>query len=878
MMKDRALTALLLAAVLTAACGCGEEEPPAPATPPARPETAPATRPAPAPETEPASLPDAAPATATTATTLAIASTAAFERDLDRVLALQADARFSDALDLVRDLQSSYRRGEPSRRLRELDYRLKEQRREAMGLPFAVRQLAAESPAAVQVAVDKLLDAGDVGRIFLRKAVREGEPPVAGKAADVLADARDPQTAEAILSRLESDSPEELSAALGEAAAHAAGLFEGAEIDRFAALAQRPDAVGAAAARALSARLKWRVAERLKAEAEAEAAAKAEGADEAAGKENEGAAPDGAIATTQATRPVAATQPTQPARDVIAEALVDVLTDAEHPGRVVAAEGLLVLLGDGLDRDRVAFNEKVGSPDAFAGLRRFVAGRLDADAPAASEWALRHGRPVEVVLAGLWGDYRDHEFKNHYFHRVDERLHWENHQFGYPGNRTDYLGVRWSGRLLVPETGEYTFSFTVEDKVSLAIDGETVSPEGKEPVEVRLTEGAHAIALEYVEINGNEYLTVKWRGEDLRDQVLGGEHLRTRNRPLIHALKLETAAGEEAAGHVEALKQLVDALDADVLGELLTLTKDEGGEPSRNAADVLVAFFRSRAKSDPAAFDKAADAEGAFAALQEFVATRLTAGEPAAAGWARARAHAVGLIAIDGVLDDPAWGAASATPFAGNAQAQPPRPTLRIARDDETIYFGFHRDAVQKEGKPVPFKADKTGSDDARAWEDDDFEVFLTDAEQDVGLQFGVSVAGGRFEGRANLADKGFTDLEWDGAWRAAARAEENRMFVEIAVPVSTLAAAGIDADTLAVNAVSHAAADTENANAFLVDPGPVGFGQCQGFLVVEWQAPDAKQAQPGRNYRYVQSLKALPPPAGTEDESQDKSEGEKGE
>ncbi|MFC1463078.1 hypothetical protein ACFLQU_05685, partial [Verrucomicrobiota bacterium] len=62
----------------------------------------------------------------------------------------------------------------------------------------------------------------------------------------------------------------------------------------------------------------------------------------------------------------------------------------------------------------------------------------------------------------------------------------------------------------------------------------------------------------------------------------------------------------------------------------------------------------------------------------------------------------------------------------------------------------------------------------------------------------------------------------------------------EMAVPYSTLKAAGIDPDAPAINAMCQNLSGVGERFKCLADPGRLDFGRCQEFLAVVTPAPEA--------------------------------------
>ncbi len=208
-MNGRPLIPLLALLVLV---GCGESSPPVPEPPPTpapppEPAPPPVPEPAPEPEAEPEREPAPAPEDAD----------AAIDAARARVQALADAAEFTDAYNAAREARSEFRIHPRRRELDALVARLKEARQGAVGLPFAVQKLRSPDPGVVKIARKELRAAGDVGAAYLRKAVREAEPPVAAEAARTLLDMADPKAPAAFGERLPGTEPGPLREVLVEA-------------------------------------------------------------------------------------------------------------------------------------------------------------------------------------------------------------------------------------------------------------------------------------------------------------------------------------------------------------------------------------------------------------------------------------------------------------------------------------------------------------------------------------------------------------------------------------------------------------------------------------------------------------------------------------
>jgi len=169
---------------------------------------------------------------------------------------------------------------------------------------------------------------------------------------------------------------------------------------------------------------------------------------------------------------------------------------------------------------------------------------------------------------------------------------------------------------------------------------------------------------------------------------------------------------------------------------------------------------------------------------------------------------------IDAALGDACWKGAKALPFRRNSHLSAPRTTVFACRDEKHIYFAYRRDAVRKGRKWLPFVAAQKG-ENAKVWLDDSLELMFVDKKLQECVQIGVSCAGGRIIrrtllGRGRWIDpvkwrkKPVPDPTWRGKWASAVKRTEREWLAEVAVPLTTLADAGLDVDSLQLNVVSR--------------------------------------------------------------------------
>lgn len=96
-----------------------------------------------------------------------------FETAFAEVLELEKELKFSQALVLCRKLRREYRSPEATKRIGAKIVQLNNYATRAGQLRYAVNKLTDDAPAAQRYAKKQLLDAGELGRLLLRKAIRD---------------------------------------------------------------------------------------------------------------------------------------------------------------------------------------------------------------------------------------------------------------------------------------------------------------------------------------------------------------------------------------------------------------------------------------------------------------------------------------------------------------------------------------------------------------------------------------------------------------------------------------------------------------------------------------------------------------------------------
>lgn len=153
--------------------------------------------------------------------------------------------------------------------------------------------------------------------------------------------------------------------------------------------------------------------------------------------------------------------------------------------------------------------------------------------------------------------------------------------------------------------------------------------------------------------------------------------------------------------------------------------------------------------------------------------------------------HAASAPAIDGVLDDAVWSAATPMTLLDSLEGEPvaPASTLQLAWDDAALYAAarFDDDDVWSEYE----------AHDDKLWEQEAFELFLLGrGDRRRYLELQVSPRGVTFDAKFERYRRG--DEAWDGQWQAAVKVDgtvarrddrDRGWSVEVAVPWSEICA-----------------------------------------------------------------------------------------
>jgi len=121
---------------------------------------------------------------------------------LEKILALEREGQFAEAMQLCREALSRLRGHPRASILLAISARLRDEKQAAAKLAFAIRKLTSPSPSEAEVARRELLAAGDAAFILLSKILRDESGDRALQAAKVLVEARDKRAPQAFVAKL----------------------------------------------------------------------------------------------------------------------------------------------------------------------------------------------------------------------------------------------------------------------------------------------------------------------------------------------------------------------------------------------------------------------------------------------------------------------------------------------------------------------------------------------------------------------------------------------------------------------------------------------------------------------------------------------------
>ena len=192
---------------------------------------------------------------------------------------------------------------------------------------------------------------------------------------------------------------------------------------------------------------------------------------------------------------------------------------------------------------------------------------------------------------------------------------------------------------------------------------------------------------------------------------------------------------------------------------------------------------------------------------------------------------------IDGTLNDACWDGRYLVPLVDEQQNRDSRTTTFLRNDADNLYIAFSRQAPQRNGEPVPWKAGTAG-EDAPVWTDDSWQVFLTDSARKTYLRLGVSASGARYDAKCTYERTKPVDTSWNGQWISEVSTTPDAWTVEIAVPWETFAEVGLDQATCRMNILGMNYTGVGPERVQLRYPGSRDFDRCELFSSVALDEP----------------------------------------
>ena len=131
------------------------------------------------------------------------------------------------------------------------------------------------------------------------------------------------------------------------------------------------------------------------------------------------------------------------------------------------------------------------------------------------------------------------------FDRIDAQIdfRWDEEEAPAPRLRPSFFGIEWTGSLLVPRSGAWTFYLASDDSSLVKLD-ETrlLNNPNEHPMRTRsvtrdLSAGEHPLQVFYEQFRGESGVRLEWRGPGQPRQVIPAEALRTpRGEPGLAAI------------------------------------------------------------------------------------------------------------------------------------------------------------------------------------------------------------------------------------------------------------------------------------------------------------------------------------------------------
>ena len=410
--------------------------------------------------------------------------------ELDEILELERDAQFGKALHAYRELRKKIEDPEVLRQLKKIESRLVDEQRSSLGLNFAVEKLDNPDSRIVRIAARKLRDAGEAGRIYLRKAVREARPAIAAMAAEILAEEKDAKACASLIERFADDPVSPPAPAILRALREMPGNLTPDDVAVLAEIALHPSKA-----------------------------------------EDENELPEAAFELLEQTA------------DRISQDTWRKFYQIAQGDDAFARTGVVELLGAAFaktsDKSKERFGELVGDPDAYETLAAYVREAAMSEREDLQAWAIREAYVFRPLVHGWRGQYfrgTNHEKVVH--EQLDAKIDFEKGNFPIPGGH-DNFSVRWSGLVRVMKAGTYTFYMASDDGQRMWVNNRLIIDDwnhhGVKRVQgtIDLEPGLYPIRVEFFQGGGGAATEVHWSGPGFEKELLGAGDVMTKVWPGI---------------------------------------------------------------------------------------------------------------------------------------------------------------------------------------------------------------------------------------------------------------------------------------------------------------------------------------------------------
>jgi hypothetical protein len=144
----------------------------------------------------------------------------------------------------------------------------------------------------------------------------------------------------------------------------------------------------------------------------------------------------------------------------------------------------------------------------------------------------RAATPGEAIGTGLRGEYfRSDDWKKRQYARTDPTIHFEWREGSPKGIPKNYFTVRWTGWLVPPRSGKYTFHVNVDDALKIWIDDDVVfhQPDytgSEDEFTIRLRRGRrYAFRADFREDKGGAHCRLEWSHRSISRRPISRTHL-----------------------------------------------------------------------------------------------------------------------------------------------------------------------------------------------------------------------------------------------------------------------------------------------------------------------------------------------------------------